>query len=225
MVISVNWFIGEFLMRLFKRFSVFWLLLALGSPNLMAADIKPDVLVKNTVDKIMHAIETDMDISAGDMTKSIEFVEAQVAPHFDFSRMARLAVGRPWRQATPEQRDVIIHEFRLLLIRSYASAFTRFKGIKIEILPLRPSENPDWALVESVIKLPTAVAQPISLNYDMELIDGKWKVFDLQIDGASLIINNRNIFQREIQSSGIDGLIYTLKQKNAENTNSEGGAR
>ena len=212
-------------MRSIKCLSLLWLLLMLGSPNLMAADIKPDVLVKNTVDKIMRAIETDADISAGDMVKSIEFVETQVAPHFDFPRMARLAVGRPWRQATPEQRDAITREFRILLVRSYASAFTRFKGIKIEILPLRPSEKPEWALVESVIKLPTAVAQPISLNYDMELIDGKWKVFDLQIDGASLIINNRNIFQREIQSSGIDGLIYTLKQKNAENTDVGSGTQ
>ena len=212
-------------MRSIKRLSVLWLLLMLGSPNLMAADIKPDVLVKNTVDKIMRAIETDADISAGDMVKSIEFVETQVAPHFDFPRMARLAVGRPWRQATPEQRDAITREFRILLVRSYASAFTRFKGIKIEILPLRPSEKPEWALVESVIKLPTAVAQPISLNYDMELIDGKWKVFDLQIDGASLIINNRNIFQRELQSSGIDGLIYMLKQKNAENTDVGSGTQ
>lgn len=212
-------------MRFLKCLSVAWLFLFLGSFNSFASDTPPDALVKDTVDKIMLAIETDKNISAGDMLKTIEFVEAQVAPHFDFPRMARLAVGRPWRQATPEQRVSITQEFRILLIRSYASAFTRFKGIKIEVLPLRPSENPDWALVESVIKLPTAVAQPISLNYDMERIDGSWKVFDLQIDGASLIINNRNIFQREIQSSGIDGLIYTLRQKNAQSNSSGDGAQ
>ncbi len=212
-------------MRFFKCFFVAWLFLALGSINAFAVDTAPDVLVKGTVDKIMLAIETDRDISAGDMRKTIEFVEAQVAPHFDFPRMSRLAVGRAWRQTTPEQREAITQEFRKLLIRSYASAFTRFKGIKIEVLPLRPSENPDWALVESVIKLPTAIAQPISLNYDMERIDGNWKVFDLQIDGASLIINNRNIFQREIQSSGIEGLIYTLKQKNAQSTSVGNGAQ
>ena len=212
-------------MRFLKCLSVAWLFLLLGSFNSFAADTPPDALVKDTVDKIMLAIETDKNISAGDMLKTIEFVEAQVAPHFDFPRMARLAVGRPWRQATPEQRETITQEFRILLIRSYASAFTRFKGIKIEVLPLKPSENPDWAVVESVIKLPTAVAQPISLNYDMERIDGSWKVFDLQIDGASLIINNRNIFQREIQSSGIDGLIYTLRQKNAQNNSFGDGAQ
>ena len=212
-------------MRFLKCLSVAWLFLLLGSFNSFAADTPPDALVKDTVDKIMLAIETDKNISAGDMLKTIEFVEAQVAPHFDFPRMARLAVGRPWRQATPEQRVSITQEFRILLIRSYASAFTRFKGIKIEVLPLKPSENPDWALVESVIKLPTAIAQPISLNYDLERIDGSWKVFDLQIDGASLIINNRNIFQREIQSSGIDGLIYTLRQKNAQNNSFGDGAQ
>jgi phospholipid transport system substrate-binding protein len=139
--------------------------------------------------------------------------------------MARLAVGRAWRQATPDQRNQIVQEFRTLLVRSYAAAFTRFKGIKIEVLPLRPSDKPEWALVESVIKLPTAVAQPISLNYDMELKEGQWKVFDLQIDGASLIVNNRNIFQKEIQSSGIAGLIETLKQKNRAESQSGAGKR
>jgi phospholipid transport system substrate-binding protein len=136
-----------------------------------------------------------------------------------------LAVGRAWRQATPDQRNQIVQEFRTLLVRSYAAAFTRFKGIKIEVLPLRPSDKPEWALVESVIKLPTAVAQPISLNYDMELTEGQWKVFDLQIDGASLIVNNRNIFQKEIQSSGIEGLIETLKQKNRADSQSGAGKR
>lgn len=200
-------------------------LFALSASNVFGLDVKPDELVRDVVGKIMHLVETDADVSAGDMAKTIEFVEVQVAPHFDFPRMARLAVGRPWRDATPAQRALIVQEFRTLLVRSYAAAFTRFKGIKIEVLPLRTSDNPKWALVESSIKLPTAVAQPIALNYDMELIDGKWKVFDLQIDGASLIVNNRSLFQREIQSSGIDGLIETLKQKNAHGSSNDSGAQ
>ena len=198
---------------------------AFSASNVFSSDVKPDELVRDVVGEIMHLVETDPDVSAGDMAKTIAFVEAQVAPHFDFPRMARLAVGRPWRNATPEQRALIVQEFRILLVRSYAAAFTRFKGIKIEVLPLRASENPKWALVESSIKLPTAVAQPISLNYDMEVIEGKWKVFDLQIDGASLIVNNRSLFQREIQSSGIDGLIETLRQKNAQSASAETGSR
>ncbi|MDP4837530.1 MAG: ABC transporter substrate-binding protein [Burkholderiales bacterium] len=200
-------------------------LFALSASNVFGLDVKPDQLVRDVVGKIMHLVETDADVSAGDMAKTIEFVEVQIAPHFDFPRMARLAVGRPWRDATPAQRALIVQEFRTLLVRSYAAAFTRFKGIKIEVLPLRPSDNPKWALVESSIKLPTAVAQPIALNYDMELIDGKWKVFDLQIDGVSLIVNNRSLFQREIKSSGIDGLIETLRQKNAQGSSNDGGAQ
>ena len=188
--------------------------LAMG--NALAQTQSPDELVKTTIDSIMNAIETDEKISKGDIAATLQFVEARVAPHFDFSRMTRLAVGRPWRQAKPEQREALIRESRTLLIRSYAAAFTRFKGIKIEVLPLKKSSKPEWATVESIIRLPTAVAQPISVNYEMEFIEGRWLVFDLQIDGASLIINNRSIFKREIDTSGIEGLIITLRQKNAE---------
>jgi phospholipid transport system substrate-binding protein len=212
-------------MKLFRSLFGITLLAVLGVCNAAGADPKPDELVRMTVNKIMYAVETDEDIAGGDIEKTLVFVEEQVAPHFDFPRMARLAVGRAWRQATPDQRNQIVQEFRTLLVRSYAAAFTRFKGIKIEVLPLRPSDKPEWALVESVIKLPTAVAQPISLNYDMELTEGQWKVFDLQIDGASLIVNNRNIFQKEIQSSGIEGLIETLKQKNRADSQSGAGKR
>ena len=212
-------------MKLFRSLFGITLLAVLGVCNAAGADPKPDELVRMTVNKIMYAVETDEDIAGGDIEKTLAFVEEQVAPHFDFPRMARLAVGRAWRQATPDQRNQIVQEFRTLLVRSYAAAFTRFKGIKIEVLPLRPSDKPEWALVESVIKLPAAVAQPISLNYDMELTDGQWKVFDLQIDGASLIVNNRNIFQKEIQSSGIEGLIETLKQKNRADSQSGAGKR
>jgi len=188
--------------------------LAIG--NAAAQIQSPDELVKTTIDSIMSAIETDDKISKGDIAATLKFVESQVAPHFDFSRMTRLAVGRPWRQAKPEQKEALIGEFRTLLIRSYAAAFTRFKGIKIEVLPLKKSEKPEWATVESIIRLPTAVAQPIAVNYEMELLDGRWLIFDLQIDGASLIINNRAIFKREIETSGIEGLIITLRQKNSE---------
>ena len=212
-------------MNFFKSLFGIFLLAVLGVCNATGADLKPDELVRMTVDKIMYVVETDEDIVGGDIEKTLVFVEEQVAPHFDFPRMARLAVGRAWWQATPDQRNQIVQEFRTLLVRSYAAAFTRFKGIKIEVLPLRPSDKPEWALVESVIKLPTAVAQPISLNYDMELTEGQWKVFDLQIDGASLIVNNRNIFQKEIQSSGLEGLIETLKQKNRADSQSGSGKR
>jgi len=105
--------------------------------NALAQAQSPDELVKTTIDSIMNAIETDEKISKGDIAATLQFVEARVAPHFDFSRMTRLAVGRPWRQAKPEQREALIREFRTLLIRSYAAAFTRFKGIKIEVLPLK----------------------------------------------------------------------------------------
>ena len=192
--------------------AVFFLTMAMSSA--LAALVPPDVLVKKTVDEVLDIIRNDKKVQAGDVDRIAEIMEQKVAPHFDFPRMTRLAVGRPWRQATPEQRSELIQEFRTLLIRSYASAFTMFKAIVVEYKPLRLAEGATVATVNTVIRLPGG-AQPVSVDYDMQLTDDQWKVFDVRIDGASLIINYRNVFAQEIQRGGIDGLINSLKQKNA----------
>lgn len=192
--------------------AVFFLTTAMSS--VLAAVVPPDVLVKQTVDEVLDIIRTDKKVQAGNVDRIAEIMEQKVAPHFDFPRMTRLAVGRPWRQATPEQRSELIQEFRTLLIRSYASAFTMFKAIVVEYKPLRLPKDATVATVNTVIRLPGG-AQPVSVDYDMQLTDDQWKVFDVRIDGASLIINYRNVFAQEIQRGGIDGLINSLKQKNA----------
>ena len=118
------------------------------------------------------------------------------------------------RQATPQQRSALVKEFRTLLIRSYASAFTMFKAIFVEYRPLRAGPEATDATVNTLIRLPGG-AQPITVDYDMQLTDEGWKVFDVRIDGASLIINYRNIFAQEIQRGGVEGLLNSLIQKNA----------
>ncbi len=179
-----------------------------------AAPVPPDELVRQTIEEVLEIIRSDDRVQAGDVARIAEVMEQKIAPHFDFPRMTRLAVGRPWRQATPEQRNALIREFRTLLIRSYASAFTMFKAIYIEYKPLRASRDATDATVSTLIRLPGG-AQPVTVDYDMQLTDAGWKVFDVRIDGASLIINYRNIFAQEIQRSGIQGLLDSLIQKNA----------
>jgi phospholipid transport system substrate-binding protein len=192
--------------------AAFVLIMAMSSA--VAAPEPPDVMVKQTVNEVLDIIRTDKQVQAGDVNRIAEIMEQKIAPHFDFPRMTRLAVGRPWREATPEQRSELVSEFRTLLIRSYASAFTMFKAIVVEYKPLRLSDGATVATVNTLIRLPGG-AQPISVDYDMQLTDDQWKVFDVRIDGASLIINYRNIFSQEIQRVGIDGLIESLKQKNS----------
>ena len=196
-----------------RRLGVAVVFLTMAMSAALAALVPPDVLVKQTVNEVLELIRTDEKIQAGDVDRIAEIMEQKIAPHFDFPRMTRLAVGRPWRQATPEQRSELIQEFRTLLIRSYASAFTMFKAIVVEYKPLRLAPDATDATVNTLIRLPGG-AQPISVDYDMQLTDDQWKVFDVRIDGASLIINYRNIFSQEIQRGGIEGLIESLKQKN-----------
>lgn len=179
-----------------------------------AAPVPPDELVRQTIEEVLEIIRADERIQSGDVVRIAEVMEQKIAPHFDFPRMTRLAVGRPWRQATPEQRTALIREFRTLLIRSYASAFKMYKAIYIEYKPLRASSDATDATVSTLIRLPGG-AQPVEVDYAMALTDDGWKVFDVRLGGASLIINYRNIFSQEIQRGGIQGLLDSLIQKNA----------
>ncbi len=187
--------------------------LTLGMSSALAVPVPPDELVKQTIEEVLSIIRSDDKVQSGDLGRITDVMEEKIAPHFDFPRMTRLAVGRPWREATPQQRDALIGEFRTLLIRSYASAFTMYKAIVVEYRPLRAAADATDATVSTLIRLPGG-AQPITVDYDMALSGDAWKVFDVRIDGASLIINYRNIFSQEIQRSGISGLLKSLTEKN-----------
>lgn len=199
---------------------VFALTMAISS--VAAAPVPPDVLVKQTVEEVLEIIRRDERIQSGDVVRIAEVMEQKIAPHFDFPRMTRLAVGRPWREATPEQRSALIREFRTLLIRSYASAFSMYKAIHVEYRPLRASSDATDAIVSTLIRLPGG-AQPVEVDYNMALTDSGWKVFDVRMGGASLIINYRNIFSQEIQRGGVQGLLDSLMKKNAGDLSATAG--
>lgn len=197
-----------------KRLALVVVALTMVMSSAAAAPVPPDVLVRQTVDEVLDIIRSDKRIQSGDLVRIAEVMEQKIAPHFDFPRMTRLAVGRPWRQATPEQRTALIREFRTLLIRSYASAFTMYNAIHVEYRPLRASSDATNATVSTLIRLPGG-AQPVTVDYDMALTDSGWKVFDVRVGGASLIINYRSIFSQEIQRGGVEGLLDSLIKKNA----------
>ena len=133
-------------------------------------------------------------------------------PHFNFSRMTQLAVGRNWRQASAEQQKVLTEEFKTLLVRTYTTAFTGYRNQTVEYRPLRMQPSDSEVVVKSLIKQPAG--QPIAIDYSMEKLPGGWKVYDVKIEGISLVENYRNTFNNEIQRGGVDGLIRTLADKN-----------
>jgi phospholipid transport system substrate-binding protein len=199
---------------------LFALLLACASfflsPGVQAQtkDVPPDVLVKTVTDEVLDIIRKDKDIKAGSTKRAIELVEQKVLPHFNFTRMTALAVGKDWRQATPEQQKALTEEFRDLLVRTYSNALTAYKNETVDYKPFKMKPDETDVTVRTQIHQPGA-RQPITLDYSLEKNGSAWKVYDVVVAGVSLVTNYRSSFATEVRNGGIDGLIKTLKAKNS----------
>jgi len=202
------------MVAVYKRLMIMWMCIFGWMSPVIAAPLPPDQLVKQTIDEVLTIVRSDKRIQSGDVTRIAEVMEQKIAPHFDFPRMTRLAVGRAWRDANTEQKRALVNEFHNLLIRTYASAFSMFNAIVIEYQPLRISDGDTDARVNTLIRLPGGT-QPIEVDYAMRLNDNEWKVYDVSVGGASMVINYRNLFAEEIQRSGLDGLLNSLVEKNS----------
>lgn len=195
----------------------------LAATTAVAAELAPDVLVRETSQDVLAIVKKDKEIQAGDKKKIHELVDAKVLPHFDFRRMTQLAVGKFWRQATPAQQEVLVKEFRTLLVRTYSSSLATYKGQKIDYKPLRMQPGDTDVTVKTVVTQADG-QQPVPIDYSLQKNPDGWKVYDVVVDNISLVTNYRGTFANEIRQSGIDGLIKTLVDKNrtAESQDSKG---
>jgi phospholipid transport system substrate-binding protein len=189
--------------------ALFALSVASASAN---AEIAPDVLARSVTDEVMTIVRADKELQAGSAQRLAQLVEAKVLPHFNFTHMTQLALGRNWRQASPEQQKLLIDEFRALLVRTYTTALMQYREQTIDYKPLRSAPNDTEVVVKSLIKQPAG--QPVTIDYNMEKLGETWKVYDVRIEGISLVENYRSTFRSEIQKNGMDGLIKALADKN-----------
>jgi phospholipid transport system substrate-binding protein len=150
-------------------------------------------------------------------------IEKKVLPHFDFTRMTQLAMGRYWQQATPDQQKALVAEFRTLLVQTYATMFVSYRDQKIDFRPLRMEPNETEVVVKSLINQPGG--RPIAADYKMRRADGSWKVYDVVVGDLSLVQTYRNTFSGEVQKAGIDGLIKALADKNKQVSSDTRAAR
>ena len=188
-------------------------LLFLMVGSVAQAQTAPDKLVKDVANEVLKSLREDPDLRTSNPTKMAELIEQKVAPHFDFERMTRLAVGRNWREANDDQKKLLIEQFRQLLVRSYSTAYSAYRNIAVEVKPARMNAGDDDVQVKSEIKLPGG-APPVNVDYAMYKNDSEWKVYDVIVDGVSLVTTYRSTFTEEIRQNGIDGLIKSLREKN-----------
>jgi phospholipid transport system substrate-binding protein len=188
-------------------------LLALtGSGLACAQQLTPDALVRRITDEVLAIMRDDKDVRAGNQDKIAAVVQEKILPYFDFRRATQIAVGPGWRQATPEQREALATQFQMLLVRTYSGALVNYRGQTIDVLPVRMQSGDDEVTVRSRVR--QGGSAPITIDYGMERASGGWKVFDVTVDGMSLVLNYRTTFSQEIANNGIDGLISRLAAKN-----------
>jgi len=202
--------------------NAFCFLLVLLPALAQAQTAAPDVLVKTITDEVTAMIKKDKDIQGGDTKKAAELIENKIVPHFNFTRMARLAMGRNWRSASPEQQKELASEFKTLLVRTYATALTNYRDQQIDYKPLRAKPDDKEVTVKSDVK-PSGSSQPVSIDYEMEKTDNGWKIYDVKVGGVSLVTTYRDTFASEVREHGVDGLIKSLAAKNREPQGSKAG--
>jgi len=202
--------------------NAFCFLLVLLPALAQAQTAAPDVLVKTITDEVTAMIKKDKDIQGGDTKKAAELIENKIVPHFNFTRMARLAMGRNWRSATPEQQKELASEFKTLLVRTYATALTNYRDQQIDYKPLRAKADDKEVTVKSDVK-PSGSSQPVAIDYEMEKTDNGWKIYDVKVGGVSLVTTYRDTFASEVRERGIEGLIKSLAAKNREPQGSKAG--
>jgi len=142
-----------------------------------------------------------------------QIIEKEVLPTLDFLSMTKLAVGKFWKRSSSEQQDELFYEFKTLLVRTYIKVFAKFKHLNVVVLPYKKGRRPDRALVKTEVIHENG--GKTSINYKFRLVkDKKWLIYDIKVEGISIVTNYRTSFSSEIARNGINGLIKLLKDKN-----------
>ncbi len=203
-------FFARFHFMLALAFSLSVAAHAQQKPNPMAP---PNEFIQEIADQVLAALKNDTAARAGDIQRINQIVDAMILPYVNFEKTTRLATGRNWRVATPEQKTALSNAFRGTLSRTYSGAFTRVSdSTSIKTLPFRGDANANDVVVKSQVTQ-RANSQPFALDYRLEKTPQGWKIYDINVENVWLIENYRNQFTQQINQNGIDGLIAALNQR------------
>lgn len=208
---SVNWILSVF----------FFLAL---SATAWAADPldAPQQVIQLTANQLQVSLQKPE--YKDNFAKATTLVDQIINPHVDFDRVSMLVLGKNFKTATPDQRDRFKKEFRLLLVRTYTTAFTEYSDWKINYLPLEGDGNDKKVMVKTEIL--QSGGKPVAVNYRMIQDGAEWKVYDILIEGVSLLQNYRTSFNDQIeQGQSVDQLIASLAERNATALENPEGAK
>ncbi len=196
-----------------------FMILSLACVNSQAENAltEPQLIVQDTSNKLQSAMKANP--PSGNYERANQIVSEIIEPHIDFTRVSALVLGKHWKRASPEQRQSFKKEFRELLIRTYAVAFSEYADWDIKYVPLKINPADTKVLVKTQIIRPGA--PPIAVDYRMVHKKQGWKVYDVVIEGISFINNYRTTFKNEVARSGsLDSVIARLAERNNKSAKS-----
>ena len=201
-----------------KHYAIFALLtLLLGlmpAAQSNAEDLQP---AQQVIQSVSSQLQTKLQDKAftQNFAQVAQFVNGVIYPHTDFDKIAPLVLGKHWKTATPEEQQRFKQEFQTLLVRTYSRAFIEYNDWSMRFLPLETASDATKTMVKTNVLQPHK--QAVEVNYRMVLNNGEWKVYDIMIDGVSLVTNYRSTFNDEIQTKGsLSAVIDGLAKRNIE---------
>jgi len=198
----------------FARVSGF--ILALAFSVLACAQEKPEDLVRKVTEDVLAAIKSDKALQAGDREKALALAEQKVLPHVDFAEATKLAVGRAWSNATPEQQKKLVDSFRAMLVRIYANAIDVYRGQTMRVQAVNTPAGATEVTVRNSYIRPGQ--PPVAVDYAMRKTAEGWKIYDITVEGMSLVLTYRAEFEQVTRQSGVEGLLKRLAEKNTAPT-------
>lgn len=196
-----------------KLVFAFWVALLPWMSLGLAASMGPQELIKETSEKVLNTLEKNQQEYQNDPDKIYQLVNDIILPHLDFRAMSKLALGKNWRRANQDQQERFVQAFKQMLIRTYSKSLTEYTGQTLEFLPFE-GRREGKITVEVNTRILQDNGPAIPIDYRLRIKDDIWKVYDIKIDGISLVTNYRNSFASDIRKVGMEGLIDKLLAKN-----------
>ena len=162
-------------------------------------------VIKNTIDQVLKE---------PDKLNDAAWVDNLIDQVFDFERMSKFVLGPNWKKVTPDQQTAFVKEFRALLVRTYSTSLKKSiaAGKKFEVTYLPHAGSEERPKIKTIVK--ETDKAPIAVDYDMYSLKGVWKVYNVTVEGVSLVTNYQNEFEKDIRDTGMDGLISKLQKRN-----------
>ena len=180
------------------------------------ADQRPDTILHETVEQLLAELDSNRSTLAADKCQLYSLVNRLVLPQFAVDKISRLILGAHFKAASPDLRNRFTRAFMDLMIRTYATAMFEYTGQEeIEYLPFVLDESARTALVQTRVRLPGQAPVPVDYAF-LRSADGRWQIYDVRLDGISLLLSYRRSYDQIIRSKGLEALVHALETQDTD---------